>query len=58
MGMFVINSIAVLLEHPFFTIMKERRKINLTAMMKVSFKEYKEMLRGIIKYLGLQFKKF
>jgi hemerythrin len=55
--MFEMNSIAVPSEHySFFTIMKELRKINLVAMNKVSFEEHKETLRGIIKYLGLQFK--
>jgi hypothetical protein len=58
MRLFGINSVAVPLEHSFFTIMKELRKINLVAMTAIRFKGHKEMLRGIIKYLGLQFKKF
>jgi hypothetical protein len=57
--MFEMNSIAVPSEHySFFTVMMELRKINLVAINKVNLKGHKETLRGIIKYLDLQFKKY
>lgn len=52
-----MNSIAVPSEHySFFTVMMKLRKINVVAINKVNLKGHKETLRGIIKYLSLQFK--